>query len=533
MRLMTISASLLLAACGPSSQTRGANPASESGKAPGTAGKTAAPDTSDEAAAPAGEDVTAQMRAMNSSEHAGPPTEFREGHVTPTTAPVTKKTKDGFEIQFASGAPVTTPAVYRGKLYSSGGFQSREFHAFVASTGKSAWSISLDDDGPSSTACEDGLCAFNTESCTLFVVDAETGEQKWSVWLGDPLTGSPTIANGRVYTSYPVSGRMAQNAGAKTAPRNATHAMAAFDLKTGKILWQKWLDSGVMSAPVASGKFVYVSTFGGTLVKFDQNSGEISYAIKARATSAPVIQFAADGLESMYFTRRGDTDGEADGAEEMIMRTDHNHPKTKYKAARKKARYLDKTVQEKSTYQGEAEANDSGNGFGGAAPAAANPEAAYENIGQGRVSSMQAFQGSRILHLGDRNVNTMGDEVIATSAETGEKLWSFKLSGDMSQSGGALGTAPLAAGGSVVFATLDGEVKRLDPATGKVSGSWKIKGRVRAQPVVHDGWIYVGTEDGRLVAINTGDKKVTGWAMWGGNAQRSGMAPALGSAKKR
>jgi outer membrane protein assembly factor BamB len=525
MRYVTISATLLLAACGTSSRTRGDKPVSESAKAPEPGSKAAAAEKPGEPSAPAGEDVTAQMQALNSSEHAGPPTKFRKGHVTPKKAPVTKKTKYGFEIRFASGAPVTTPAVYRGKVYTSGGFNSKEFHAFVASTGKSAWSISLDDDGPSSAACEDGLCAFNTESCTLFVVDAETGKQQWSVWLGDPLTGSPTIDNGRVFTSYPAQGRTAKNAGGKAAPPNATHAMAAFDLKTGKILWQKWLDSGVMSAPVASGKFVYVSTFGGTLVKFDQASGEISYAIKARATSAPVIQFAADGLESMYFTRRGEADGESDGAEEMIMRTDHNHPKTKFKAARKKAKYLDKGVQEKSTYQDEAEASDSGNGFGGAAPAAANPAAAYDNIGQGRVSSMQAFQGSRILHMGDRNVNTMGDEVIATSAETGEKLWSFKLSGDMTRSGGSLGTAPLAAGNSVVFATLDGEVKRLDPATGKVSGAWKIAGRVRAQPVVHDGWIYVGTEDGRLVAIDTGDRKVTGWAMWGGNAQRSGVGP--------
>jgi Ca-activated chloride channel family protein len=515
---MTIAAALLMAACGPSTPNRGAKHVSKGAHVPETAG---------EAGPPAGEDVTAQMRAMNSSEHAGPPTDFRAGHVSPRKAPETKKTKYGFEVRFGSGAPVVTPAVYKGKVYTSGGFNSKEFHAFEAATGKSAWSISLDDDGPSSAACEDGTCAFNTESCTLFIVDADTGEQQWSLWLGDPLTGSPTIANGRVFTSYPAAGRVAADAGGKAAPPGATHAMAAFDLKTGKILWQKWLDSGVMSAPVARGTFVYVSTFGGTLVKFDQATGDIRYAIKARATSAPVIEFASDGLESMYFTRRGEPNAEDDGAEEMIMRTDHNKPKTKYKAARKKARYLDKTVQRESSYQAEAEASDSANGFGGAAPSAANPEAAYDNVGQGRVSSMQGFQGSRILHMGDRNVNTMGDELIATSAETGERLWSFKLSGDIAHSGGALGTAPLAAGDSVVFATLAGEIKRIDPANGKVRKTWKIDGRVRAQPVVHDGWIYVGTEDGRLVAIDTRDKKLTGWSMWGGNAQRSGVGPKV------
>jgi outer membrane protein assembly factor BamB len=45
---------------------------------------------------------------------------------------------------------------------------------------------------------------------------------------------------------------------------------------------------------------------------------------------------------------------------------------------------------------------------------------------------------------------------------------------------------------------------------------------VRSQPVVEDGWVYVGTSDGKLVAIDTGDKSLTGWPMWGRDAARSG-----------
>jgi outer membrane protein assembly factor BamB len=47
---------------------------------------------------------------------------------------------------------------------------------------------------------------------------------------------------------------------------------------------------------------------------------------------------------------------------------------------------------------------------------------------------------------------------------------------------------------------------------------------IRSQPVVADGRIYVGTEDGRLVAIDTKDPSITGWPTWGGNAQRTGIA---------
>ena len=196
--------------------------------------------------APLGEDILQKARDWQAAPNPKPPTEFRAGHVTPR-----KLDKDalqakpgGFEVTLPSGAPVTTPTVYDGKVFSSGGFHSKEFYAVDAKTGQLVWGLDLDDDGPSSAACDAGRCAFNTESCTLFVVDANTGKQVWSLWLGDPLTSAPAIADGRVYTSYPARGHL-----------SASHVLAAFDLQTGTILWQRWIDSDVQSAPVvAEGK---------------------------------------------------------------------------------------------------------------------------------------------------------------------------------------------------------------------------------------------------------------------------------------
>ncbi len=465
---------------------------------------------------PVGKSVLKEVLEMNSDKYASPPTKFRKGHVTKKKPAKVKQTKIGFEIRFPSGAPITTPAIYDNKVFVSGGFKSKEFYAFSATTGKPVWSLSLDDDGPSTAACSEGTCVFNTESCTVFALDADTGEQKWSYWLGDPLTSSPTIANGIVFTSYPAAGV----SGKKSRPPGAPHAIIAMDLQSGEILWQKWLDSDVMSAPVATGDFVYVNTFAGTLMKFEQKTGKIRYAVKARATSAPVVKFE-DGIETMFYTRRGD--GDEDDPEEMIIRADHNDPKTTFTAKRKKAKYLDKKVQAQSTSFADEAADDAANGFSGGAPASANAQAAYINVGKTSVSGMQAFQGSRILHLGSSNVNTMGDEVVATSSTTGEELWSFKLKGELARSGGFLGTAPLAAGDSVILATLTGKVLRLDPKTGRVKKTYSVGSPIRAQPVVVGGWIYVGTQDGRLVAINTKDKSLTGWPMWGGNAARTGI----------
>lgn len=471
-------------------------------------------------AAPKGEIVTAEIEKMNSDDAGKPPTEFRAGHPTPRTSPKATMTTTGFHVQFESHATITTPTVYERAVIVSGGFKSKELYAFDRTTGAPMWALDLHDDGPSSAACERGVCVVNTESCTIFAIEANTGKHLWSYWLGDPLTSAPSIAGDRVFASYPA----AQAANGKPRPAGATHVLAAFELTTGKIIWQRWLDGDVMSAPVAMGEFVYATTFNGTVIKFEQATGKIRYAMRAKATSAPVVQFDASGVEQMYYTRRGEASEEADGAQEMLIRADHNEPETKYKAAQKKADYIDKAVQRSTTLAAESAEQDAANGFSGGAPASAAAHFAMDSVGISNVSSMQNFQGSRVVKLADRSVNTMGDEVIATDADTGATLWSYKLEGDLRKQGGFLGTAPLAAGGSIMFGTLQGKVVRLDQKTGKEVATYAVGGKVRSQPVVAGGWIYVGTEDGRLVAINTKDPKVTGWPTWGGNAQRTGIA---------
>src|SRR5207244_4313125 len=115
--------------------------------------------------------------------------------------------------------------------------------------------------------------------------------------LGDPLMSAATISGGRVFTSYPVS----QVDGDKARPDGATHALAAFDLKSGKVLWQKWIDGDVISSPVAVGSKVWVSTFSGTVYEMDQATGKIASARRSNATSAPVVVAG-----NLYFSKRTD-----------------------------------------------------------------------------------------------------------------------------------------------------------------------------------------------------------------------------------
>src|SRR5262249_34968189 len=75
-----------------------------------------------------------------------------------------------------------------GRVYVSAGFNSRSMYALDASEGGTVWaSQALEDNGPTAPlyfheASERLL--FNTESCTLFVLDAATGRKLWFKRLG-------------------------------------------------------------------------------------------------------------------------------------------------------------------------------------------------------------------------------------------------------------------------------------------------------------------------------------------------------------
>ncbi len=503
-------------------------------------------------------DITAQVREMNSDKFAAPPTTFNPGHVKAKQldAKAVVKTDTGFTIKLPSGAPIPTPTVYNGKLYVSGGFSTREYFCFDAKTGKFEWGMDLDDDGPTSAVCGDDIIVFNTESCTIFALDAKTGKNIWSHFLGDPLTSTPTIANGLVFTSYPTAGGGAgglnnikpkkgllpkiklpgkkalpaefvpvsepEQEAAKEPPNvgggkqrpSGTHAFICLELKTGKIVWQKWIDSDVMSAPVAVDDEVYATTFSGTVYKFKQKDGDILSVQRSRATSAPVVVG-----KSLYWTQRADNGKDGKCAEE-ICGLDREKSVQTFTAAKREAVYLDAKAQAKSALGKIGEKLDAGNalgiGMGGLA--------GKGNIGQASVAAMQAFQGSRILHYKNANYNCMGDELVNTDPKDGKIRWKVKLKGDLAKLGGHLAAPPAAAGGQLFLTTLEGEVLQVDPDKGDVTKTHKVGSEIRSQAAIDGGRIYVGTQDGRVVCIDTGDARFTGWSTWGANMAHTNLA---------
>ncbi|MDW8243077.1 MAG: PQQ-binding-like beta-propeller repeat protein [Thermogemmata sp.] len=465
-----------------------------------------------------GKEITSQVQEINSPKYRQPPQQFRPGHARRKNVDsgIVTKTENGFVIKLPSNAPIPTPTVYKDKLYVSGGFRSREYYCFDAQTGRPIWAVDLSDDGPSSAVCSDGIVVFNTESCTLFALNAETGEHVWSYWLGDPLTSTPAISNGIVYTSYPCGGHSPElppnvgGASGKLLP-NASHALIALELKTGKILWQRWLDSDVMSAPVVVGDEVYVTSFAGTVYRFHKKDGTILSAHAARATSAPVV------IDQNILVTQRVTETTTNAVAEQIVGQNQLNKKESIVAAKRVAPYLDANVQTRAALNSLGKSMDAANGFASGAPEAANPGAALQNIGQAGVFTMQSFQGSRILPYQGLLLSSMGDTLTCVDSRSGQERWRLQVQGDLKKEGGHLAAPPVAVGGQIFLATLGGEIWQVDPQNGKVVQRYRVGAPIRSQPIISRGRIYVGTMNGQLVCVDTGDPKFTGWYAWGAN----------------
>jgi outer membrane protein assembly factor BamB len=494
-------------------------------------------------------DALAEVKEMNSPRFPMPRAEFEPGTATPLEfdAKAIQKTDRGFTIQMPSASPIPTPTIHRGRLYVNGGFSSKEFYCFDAVTGDFVWGVTLSDDGPSAAVASDDAILFNSESCTLFALDAQTGKLRWAHYMGDPMMAAPAIADGRVFTVYPESVEKPEPAGgevpseAKPATLQPTYIVACLDAQTGKVIWRRWIDGDCISAPVCHEDELHLATLPGTLYRFRAADGAILGAWHARATSAPTI-----AGNTVFFTRRTDENGGEPS--EAIVGIHSASSAVSLVAMNRSAPYLDRVIQESSAatmsaHQAESH-NGIGGGFGGgfnsvpdeisladdaqtsapakqkgSAPQAEMPsgeafgqsqlldslaiqqQQAADNVGLGNVSTLQAFHGSRIVHHSGRNYNCMGDELLCSSAANGAGLWSLKLSGDLKELGGHLAAPPVWHGGDLFVATVVGDVLQIDAARGTIKTRHPIGSQLRFPPVVAAGRLYVSTQDGKVVCV--------------------------------
>jgi len=439
--------------------------------------------------------------------------------------------RSGWCLRIPGGRPIATPAYADGMLFVGGGYGSHEFYAFDAATGELVWQIATADDGPTAAVVEDGLVAFNTESCTVIVVEASTGKLVWQEWLGDPLMSQPAIADGRLYIAYPGGGRIhgyansplhqsAAKSAIKAPPIHAdedgaagTHRMLCADLRTGEHLWDRAIAADVISAPVADSGRLYFTCFDGTSYCLDGISGETLWMKQNAGTSAPII---AEG--QVVITQkevRGDVTVEG-----MKLMNGHGSVLSGLVAAGD-ADYLKRNsgggVALKKAQQTMLDASV---GFG-SAPAAANLEQANEHLGVTTVAAGWAYQGSRAAYRGGRIMNAQGRYLNSVLSGDGRLAWRAEAHGREIDPGAQIFSPPALGEEYLYLCTSYGHLGSVRQKDGRLGFLYRTPHPAAFQPALAEGNMYVGTVDGMLICLKTGSSDADGWYAWGGNARHN------------
>ncbi len=450
------------------------------------------------------------------------------------------KVLKGWVLEIPGNRPIATPTYWDGKLYVGGGYGSHEFYCFSAETGALIWQLKTKDDGPTAAVVENGLVAFNTESCTVMVVDAITGKVIWEEWLGDPLMSQPAISKGRLYIAYPSTGRPSNHAQqhqsnspngfkkVETKPvqpiqsgmsqaKGGGHVMLCADLKTGKHIWTQDISGDVQSAPVVNEDKLYFTCFDGTAFCLDGINGSVIWKKAAQGTSAPLVS-KGDVILSLK-NRGGDKDLEG----VQIMSSNNGQSKYKQLLNERPAAYLSSRG-----YGGISSLNpavqsslDSSVGFG-SAPSAAKMEHATNLLGVKTVVGAWAHQGSRSTLSKGQIMNAQGRYLNQINFKSGAVNWQAQARGGKITDDVQVFSPPaVGKDKNLYLASQEGHLLSVRQSDGGVNFMFSTGQPVSFQPALANGNMYVGTANGKLMCLNTGDEDADGWYAWGGNAQHN------------
>lgn len=374
----------------------------------------------------------------------------------------------GYTMNFPDSSKVSTPAIYLEQILVNGGYYDQGFYSFDRNNGNFRWGVELYEAGTSPVACDDSVIVLNTESFTLYAFDALSGELLWSLWLAPVLISTPTVAKGKVITCYPAN----LDGAVSSIVKDKTYAMVCFELKTGKILWQKWLDAEILGAPVINADRVFCTTLSGKVFGFDLNNGENMVSAAIHATAAPVVT-----NNKLYIPHK--------------------------KNAQAATEVLGLYNKEKLTLIRD---------FSGLSK---------RWINYGNAYNAMHHSGLQPLIIKDKLYAVTDNQITCYHAETGDKLWQQTVIIRNPDTNYAITTQPVYAGNNIVVASQDGNIKIYDAKFGKLINEFGVQSVIVTEPVVFDGWIYAGALDGKLVAINSKDKTISGWPMWKGTGRHN------------
>ena len=287
-------------------------------------------------------------------------------------------------------------------------------------------------------ALGDGRLYVSSGFGTLSALDPASGTEVWTQRLGNTATGAPSYRDGLVYL---VSGDTTG---------------WAIEADTGRVRWQVDLPSDVSNvagapAPAVSDKYVSFAFGTGTVQTVFRQGG-------LRVWSADILG-RRNGVTLAGIT---DVTGDPVVAGDMLFAGNHSGRTVGF-----------------SLFDGERK----------------------WTARMGALGAIWAA-GDSVFLVSDLN------QLVRLDAATGEQIWATDLPGyvprrrpNKRRDSAYANLGPIMAGGRLIVASSDGQIRSFDPKDGTLLSSIEIPGGATTRPIVANGVLYVVSGKGRLHAF--------------------------------
>lgn len=293
---------------------------------------------------------------------------------------------------------------------------------------------------------------------------------------GDASGGGVSVANGRVYVT------------------TGFGELTALDAATGREIWTQDLNAPGTSAPTIFGDLVYVVARNSAAWALDVATGRIAWQMSGTPT---VANFGGGA-------------GVAANAEIAIV----PFPSGEVVAAFPQGgiRRWSTVISGDRLGRASAAINDIAGD-----PVISGDRVYVGNFG-GQLAALDLFNGDRIWSASEGTLGPVWpagnavflvndlNELVRLDAATGTPVWRVGLptqdqNGSRRQKPIAAHYGPILAGGRLVVASSEGNMRFFDPSSGALIGTVPVSGGAASSPVVAGGTLYVISKEGQLLAF--------------------------------
>ncbi len=315
------------------------------------------------------------------------------------------------------------------------------------------------------------VSATSTAGATLWQVDLRPARDQ----AGDASGGGLVVADDAVYVSLGFG------------------VLTALDARTGAVRWTQQLDASGSGTPAVLGDLVYVTAGDNTGWAVNRKDGAVQWQVGATGDTNNVLGAPAPALtDDLAIFAFGSGEVQAVFRRGGLNRWD--------------ASVLGKR-------RGRALSNVSDVT---AAPVVSGGRV-YLGNQSGSIAALDVASGARIWTAGDGAIGPIWpvggsvfavtdlNELVRLDAADGAKVWGVELPNfvkrkPLQQSRVVAHHGPIVAGGRVIIASGDGQLRSFDPTNGALVASVEIPGGATSAPVVAGRTLYVVSKNGQLLA---------------------------------